>query len=252
MLRVLVFLALCCCASAQAEEIVAELSQTRVAISANFDGSQILVFGAVSREETPPEGDLGVIIAVQGPSQPVTVRRKDRRFGIWVNTEKLEVDEAPTFYSVATSAPLEEVLSETENLRFKVSIPSAIRAVGVAGSVGDVDSFLDALIRVRSKQGVYQLREGAVELREGTLFQTSVDLPSNLTQGSYRTRIFLTRNGAVIDDYETSIDVSKVGLEKFMYTLAYDKPLIYGLLSLAIAIAAGWLASAFFRYVRGT
>ncbi|MEM7491144.1 MAG: TIGR02186 family protein, partial [Pseudomonadota bacterium] len=38
--------------------------------------------------------------------------------------------------------------------------------------------------------------------------------------------------------------------ERFIYNLAHDRPLIYGLLSLAIAIAAGWGASAVFRLVR--
>ena len=76
-------------------------------------------------------------------------------------------------------------------------------------------------------------------------------MPSNLTEGDYRTRIFLTRAGEVIDQFETVIDVRKVGLEKFIYSLAHERPLAYGLLSLAIAIAAGWLASAFFRYIRG-
>lgn len=236
---------------AQAEEIVADLSQNRVAITANFDGSEITIYGAVSRNSVAPEGDMGVIVTVEGPSEPVIVRRKDKRLGIWVNTEALEVDAAPTFYAVATSGPFAEVLNETENLRFKVSIPRAIRAVGVADSVGDVDSFLEALIRVRSSNDLYQLREGAVRINGGTLFTTAIALPSNLTEGEYRTRIFLTRNGAVIDSFETGIEVSKVGLERFLYNLAHDRPLIYGLLSLAIAIAAGWLASAFFRYIRG-
>ena len=234
-----------------AEEIVADMSQTRVSITANFDGSEILIYGAISREAERPEGEMGVIITVEGPSEPVTVRKKDKRVGIWVNTEALEVDLAPTFYAVTTSAPMSDVLSEIENLRYKISIPSAIRAVGVADSVGNVDEFLDALIRVRSKNALYQLNEGDVRVAEGTLFDTSIQLPSNLTEGSYRTRIFLTRDGAVIDEFETQIDVSKVGLEKFLYNLAHDKPLIYGLLSLAIAIAAGWMAAAFFRYIRG-
>ena len=54
-----------------------------------------------------------------------------------------------------------------------------------------------------------------------------------------------------MDNFETKIEVSKVGLERFLYNLAHDRPLIYGLLSLAIAIAAGWMASAVFRYMRG-
>jgi hypothetical protein len=39
-------------------------------------------------------------------------------------------------------------------------------------------------------------------------------------------------------------------LERWIYNLAHAYPLIYGILSLTIAIIAGWLASAVFRYIR--
>ena len=81
-------------------------------------------------------------------------------------------------------------------------------------------------------------------------FSTSVQLPANLTEGDYKTRFFLTRRGRVIDSHETVIAVQKVGLERFLFRLAHDQPLIYGLMSLAIAIAAGWGASAAFRFLR--
>ena len=83
-----------------AEEVVLGMSQNRVAITANFDGSEILLFGAVKRESAiQQEPPLEVVIAVAGPSHPVTVRYKEKKFGIWINTENVEVDEAPSFYA---------------------------------------------------------------------------------------------------------------------------------------------------------
>ncbi len=237
---------------AHAEEVVAGLSKNQVSITTNFGGSEIIVFGAVKRETPiPEENDLAVIVTVSGPSQPVVVRRKDRRFGIWVNTDAVEVDEAPTFYAVATSVPMSEAMSEVEDLRHHISIDRAIRSVGAPQSVQDAQSFTEALIRIRSESGAYQTLENTVELTEATLFRTEIALPANLTAGDYATRIFLTRNGDVIDTHDTVIFVQKVGLERILFTLARERPLVYGLLSLFIAIAAGWGASAFFRYVRG-
>lgn len=235
----------------QTEEVVLGLSQNQVSITTNFDGSEILIFGAVKREAAIPKGDpLEVIVAVQGPSEPLTVRRKAKRFGIWVNTEAVEVDAAPSFYAIATTAPLESILTATEDLRFKVSIPQAIRSVGAPMSVKDAQSFTDALIRVRKANDLYQLRENSVELSEETLFKTSIAMPANLTEGAYKTRIFLTRSGTVVSEYETLIDVRKVGLERWLFTLSRENPLMYGLLSLAIAIIAGWGASAIFTAFR--
>ena len=238
-------------APAAGEEVVAALSQDRVSISTNFDGSEILVFGAVKRDAPPPPGaPLAVVITIAGPDEVVTVRRKDRRFGIWVNVEAVEVDRAPSFYAVATSVPLEDALTRTEDQRWRISPRLALRAVGAASMSKQAPDFLTALIRVREAAGLYSVAEGTVQVRDGTLFSTSIALPADLTEGNYDTRVFLTRGGAVIDSYGTSIFVRKVGLERWIYALAHDRPLLYGLLSLAIAIAAGWGASAIFRLGR--
>ena len=250
MLRILILL-LALTGPAYGEEVVAGLSQNRVAITANFDGSEILIFGAVKRDApTPVTGEMHVIVTVAGPSKPVTVRRKEHRYGIWMNTDSVIVDSAPSFYSVATSASLNDILLETEDLRHKISIPRAIRSVGVPDDVSDAASFTEALIRIKTKKDLYQLKPEAVVLDEETLFKTQIALPANLTEGAYITRIFLTRNGKVVDTYETTIAVQKVGLERWLFNLAHERPLIYGLLSLFIAIVAGWGASAVFRYLR--
>ena len=46
------------------EQIVLGLSQDEVAITANFDGSKILLFGAIQRDAPQPDGKMGVIITV--------------------------------------------------------------------------------------------------------------------------------------------------------------------------------------------
>lgn len=235
----------------QAEEVVLGLSKDRVAITTSFDGSEILIFGAVKREEAIPDGaPLEVIVTVSGPIGPIVVRRKEYRFGIWVNVDAVEVDAAPSFYAVATSGLLRDVLKDVEDLRYKVSVPRAIRSVGAPQNITDSESFTNALIRIRSGNDQYQLLENHVAVDEQTLFRTSVRLPAALVEGDYVTRIFLTRDGNVISRYETSIDVHKVGMERWLYNLSRQQPMIYGLLSLAIAIFAGWGASAIFTLFR--
>lgn len=246
----LAYLVVVLVSTAQAEEIVLGMSQDQVAITATFDGSNILVFGAIKREQEIPKTPLHVIVSISGPATPVIVRRKEHIFGIWANKHKVVVDSAPSYYAIATSGQWKDVLSETEDLRHKVSINRAIRSVGAPEDITDSQSFSDALIRIRSSQSLYQLFEGSVSVDQQTLFRTSINMPANLTEGEYKTRIFLTRDGKVVNQFETAIDVRKVGLERYLYRLSRDNPLGYGLLSLAIAILAGWLASAAFQFIR--
>ncbi len=251
MLRLLLTLLLLSTPAFAQETVVAGLSQNRVSITATFEGTGILIFGAVKREAPPPDtGPLHVIVEVAGPPNPVTVRRKERRFGIWVNKDVVEVDEAPSFYAIASTAPLNEILSETEDLRYKISVVRLIRSVGAPYSVSDPNRFAEAVIRIRQDNGLYSEASGNVELTDETLFKTEIDLPSNLVEGDYSARIFLTRDQKVVDAFETTIAVQKVGLERWIYNLAHQRPLIYGILSLTIAIFAGWTASAIFRMLR--
>ncbi|MCA8884917.1 MAG: TIGR02186 family protein [Rhodobacteraceae bacterium] len=234
--------------AAWTEEVVLGLSQDEVAITATFDGSTLLIFGAVKRETPIPTGSsLEVIMTLTGPAEPVDVRRKSRRMGIWVNTDGVELSSAPSFYAVASTAPLADILSATEDLRHRITVHRALSTVGASTAVTDVANFTDALIRIRTDEELYQSRESAVKLDEETLFRTSLDLPANLVEGSYSTRIFLLRDKQVVDRYDTTIEVHKVGLERWLFTLAHEKPLVYGIMSLVIAIVAGWSASAAFR-----
>ncbi len=245
----LIWLALA--APAAAETIVAGLSQAQVQITADFSGEEILVYGAVRRDAPPPGGaPLEVIITVEGPQTPLVVRKKERVWGIWVNAEAVSIDQAPSFYAIAATGSLDRVLSDTEDLRNKITIPRAIRAVGIASEAMDAPGFVDALIRLRQEEGRYFVSEGGVTLTEQTLFRADVALPSNLTEGTYRVRLFLTRDGQVVDAQEREIAVAKQGLERWIFNLSREAPLTYGVLSLLIALIAGWAASAVFRLFR--
>lgn len=247
---VLIFLALALPVSAQ-EQIVAGMSQNRVSITADFDGSEILIYGAVKRDAPAPQGaPLEVIVTVEGPATPVAVRRKGRVAGIWVNNASVNVDSAPTFYAVATTGPLNHILSDTDNLRYGITIERVIRAIGIADEADKAGEFILALLRVRTNEGRYRVLEGKVELTEDTLFRTDVVLPANLTEGEYKVRLFLLRDKRVIASQERVIGVRKEGLERFVFNLAQEQPLIYGLLSLVLAALAGWGASAAFRLIR--
>lgn len=236
--------------TAMAEEIVLGLSKDEVSITATFDGSEILLFGAIKRESPLPDADtLGIIVAIAGPNEPAVVRRKDRVAGIWVNTDSARVDIAPSFYAIATSGPMGDVLLPIEDLNHAISWQR--RIVGEGGeSFLQTSDFTEAFMRIKADEGLYQILENSVDVEDSTLFHTRINLPSNITEGNYRTRIFLTRDGRVIDEFTTEIPVFKVGLERWLYSMSQNQAALYGLLSLLVAVIAGWAASAIFAAIR--
>ncbi len=246
MIRAALFVLLCLATplAAQAERLVMGLSKDEVQINTDFNGSELLIFGAIKREKPLPDGPpLEVIVTVEGPLENLTVFRKERIAGIWVNADSLEIDRAPSFYAIATSGPFNDIISRLEDLRLHITIPRTIRSVGTPGGSVDASKYREAVIRIRREKGLYQRLEGIVDIEEQTLFRTNISLPSSLTEGTYQTRIFLIRDKRVVSQISGEIDVSKVGLERWLYNLSQMQPVIYGILSLAIAALAGWAAS---------
>ena len=232
------------------EQAVVGLSQNRVSLTVNFEGSEILIFGAVRRDGPLPEGStLDVIVTVEGPPTPSVIWRKARKGGIWVNSESQIVHAAPSFYAVASTAPLVDILSPDADLTHRISTRLAIFEARTDDS-RDAASFTEALIRIRQGEGLYQALDSTVSLQRETLFSTRIKLPKTIVEGSYGARIFLLREGQVLHEVETVIDVQKAVLERWLYNLAFQQPFLYGLLALGLAVFFGWGASALFRLVR--
>lgn len=232
-----------------AELVVAGLSQHDVALTTSFTGSQIFVYGAVRRTDARPEPaeKLDVVIAVTGPFKPVVVRKKERRFGIWTNGPGVLIDAAPSFYVVATSRGFREILSWTDDLRYRIDLDYAIRLIDAPAWVKDREQYRLAVARIREQKGLYNILPGAVRIIQNTLFETRIDLPANLIEGDYTARIFLIRDRRVLDVFTDRIEVRRAALGRFIYLMAQNHSALYGIASLALALTAGWLASVFFR-----
>jgi len=251
-LRALV-LALVLASPAFAEEtFVTGLSTEEIALTANFSGSELFVFGAIRRDAPvdPAVDPLDIVITIKGPPNALTVRRKERRFGIWINTESVDVRDAPSFYAIATTGPLRDLLTETERLRFQIGMDHAVRKVSGHPTLDDTSSFTEAVVRLREKQELYEVLDGDVSLAEETLFQTSIAMPANIVEGIYKAEFFLVRDREVISSTTTDITVQKAGIERWIYNLSRQQPLIYGIMSVLVALLAGWLAAAAFRLIK--
>jgi uncharacterized protein (TIGR02186 family) len=230
------------------ESLVTGVSRDDVQITADFTGSDILVYGAVLRNSPPPLGqELDVIVTLEGPPSQVVVRRKERLFGIWINAGAVQLDDVPSYFAIAATRPVEKILSADDDLRFDISLHQRINVAKMTSDSSDFSEYPAALNRIRVASGSYQTIPSPVQLSQDTLFRADFALPANVTEGDFRVRLFLLRNGRVLDSTEQVIMVRKTGIERQLTNMANEQPFIYGLLSLLMALVAGWGASAAFR-----
>lgn len=237
-------------APAAASQVSADLSENVIQISSSFSGKRLTLFGAI--EGLPTDEGVGdgwdVVVVVRGPDMPVTVRRKERVAGVWMNRRTVRFANVPGFYFVASSRPLSKITSETALQRNGVGFANlAIDQEGpdVPESVADV--FRAAVTRHQRNQGLLAEAPEGVSFRSGALFRTEIDFPAVVPVGEYRVEVHLLREGQFVDAQTLPLFVNKTGIERTIYELAHDSPLLYGVMAVLIALGAGWLASLPFR-----
>ena len=170
-------------------------------------------------------------MAVAGPSEPVMVRRKEKKFGIWVNTDSVLVDSAPSFYAVATSAPFTDGHHATPKIcAIKASRSGARSGRSAQPCIfGRLRISPDAVVRIREDEGTSTQHPRRTRLR--WISRRCSAPPSrcrpNLTEGDYLTRIF--PDPERLWSFRSSRRLStfgKSGSSWFLYNMSRQQPLL--------------------------
>lgn len=244
-LAVLQIVALFLVAQARGETIISALSEDEVSITSNFTGERLTVFGVVRRDA----GSIGragadaVAVILEGPRSTVQARRKARVAGIWINTRGERFENVPGYYAVHLSGTLPSLTSERQ---------LAARGIGpanlpelVAGE-SDAEAFAEALVRLRSEDGLFRVRENDVQFLTNRVFKTTFFLPAHVPLGDYKVRTLLFQDGVFLGERVDPLHIRKRGMSARVAGFAADNRLLYGLASVALALFTGWLASLVF------
>lgn len=236
----------------QRESIEADVSTRSVAVTSAFTGIEVVVFGTVnnSRQESAEHGLYDVVVVVEGAPAPLVARRKSKVAGIWINTKSVRFASLPTFYGIVSTRPIEEitspaVLAEHEIGLEQVRMTPAGHRAGM--SPEELAEFKSAVVRLKQRDRLYVRDEYGVIFIGRSLFRSSIDLPANVPVGQLTARVYLFRDGQLLSTYSARFNMAREGVERILYDLAYRAPLVYGVMAVLVAAAAGLLASAVFR-----
>ncbi|WP_322988091.1 TIGR02186 family protein [Hoeflea sp.] len=232
------------------ERIDIGISTNEIAISSDFSGADITVFGAIDGADELLLATFAydVVVALEGPRQSTTVRRKERVAGIWINRHSIRFEPIPASYSMSSTRPLPDIANLMELGSRDIGINN-IRLVPTGG-VGDgsrLTDFREALRRIKQTSGLYQRAPTGVQFISKALFRASVRLPANIPVGAHRVRAVLYKNNEFVMEKVIPLRVVKTGLEQFIYTMAHTYSLAYGIFAVLLATVTGWLGSVIFR-----
>ena len=217
---------------ADPNDLVADLSHHLIAIHADFKGTDIVLFGSSEKEGH-------IVVTVKGPKKNYIVQRKEKTAGIWLNRTGIKYKNMPSFFRVASDAPLEEFLSPNLISRYEFS-PQTLDIDSSKDFFSDKYRFYkEALIAKLNKQKLYDPEIGKITFLGPHLFRTILHFPSNVPPGIYTVHIHLIRNNEVIAAQSTPLNVNKVGISADLFAFAHDNAFFYGIMAIICAFMLG-------------
>ena len=225
--------------------LVPDVSARQIEIRYSFTGAQLLLFGAILYPGgRVPAKQADIAIVVKGPVQPIVVREKHKIAGIWMNADSHRFRSAPSFYAIASSKPIEQLIDDRTAAIYELGLDSLQLSPG-GGALPDKERRFEAgLLDLRKRQGLYRQNAKGVEISEGVLYRARIDIPSQVPVGTYTAETFLIDDHRVVAAATRDIEIGKSGFERYVALAARRHSFVYGLaamlLSLGLGYAAGW------------
>ena len=238
------------------EAIEADVSTHTVTVTSAFSGTEIVVFGSVdnSRQESAESGYYDIVVLVEGRGAPAVVRHKDNVGGLWINSQAVRFNNLPLYSAIASTRPIEEIAEP------RILVASGIgfartRMLPGKGSAKltpeELDAYKAAVLRLKRQAGLYVRQDFAVAFIGRALFRASVKLPANIPVGPLEARVYLFQDGKLLSTNTAGVMLERSGVESLIYDFAYEHPVWYGIIAVAIAALSGLAASAVFRRPMG-
>ncbi len=236
------------CGGAEGQELASGLSTDLIQITSNFNGTDIVLFGAIeSAPDAMPNKDQDLVIVIRGPPVDMTVRRKGRVFGIWMNREVVQLSGMPGYYFLASTRPLDDIATLPTLQRFHLGTANLDATVHGAVSPEDAIAFRAAAVRDLKRDHLYWESPTGIEFLSRTLFRAQIPLPAAVPPGEYRAEVFLFRGGQVVSAQSSPLFVDKSGFERQVYNYAYQASFAYGFVTVLMALGFGYAGFIIFR-----
>lgn len=236
--------------SANKPTLVPDVSQDKVSIRGDFNGAQLLLFGAITYPPGTRNRDKAdIVVVLKGPTQSIVVREKQQIAGIWINAASSEFRSAPGYYAVASSRPVQEIVDDKTADIYELGLDHLQLSPAGAINSGEINRFVDGLVDLNTRGRLYKNLPNSVEIEGDVLYKARINIPASVPIGEYTAETFLIIDGRVEAAEIKEITIEKTGFGRFITNLSQEYGFFYGLLAVLISVLLGWAAGYAFRKI---
>jgi uncharacterized protein (TIGR02186 family) len=227
--------------------LTAKANHDHITVDFFYHGSSVSVRG-----EADPNVDL--IIKIASAEGEQTLKQKGKVAGtLWMNVGKLTFENTPNFYEVFSTKKVEDLLSPEEREKYVIGYPALQKHISVKPVANEEEktTWFNEFVKFKENSKVYAQSYGKIETKMNDKGQQEyyilTDWPYQAQPGDYLVTVYAVKEGRVIEQAESKVNVQQVGLVKTLATMAKNNSAFYGILSIGIALGAGFGVGLVFR-----
>lgn len=236
-----------CMVSRAAQTPAVKIEPNVVLMGATYNGASVSLTGEVPQ-------DTEVLVRFSGNITDGTFLEKGRVLGIlWMNTNTVTLHHIPKTYLLFTSSAItaSSLNDDQKWLDLGLGFNALKSEASIMPEDMDMDKQFGEFLKLKTHEGLYGIHENTVTYtaagQEMKAFQCDLTIPCAVPSGEYTVTTFFLKNGKMLDKNEQQLKIKETGLPELINTLAFDHSVIYGILSVLIAIGAGFITGLFFK-----
>ncbi len=227
--------------------LTAKANHDHITIDFFYHGSSVSVRG-----ESDPGVDL--VIKMTSAEGHQTLKQKGKVGGLlWMNVGQLKFENTPNFYAVYSSKKLDDILTKEEQEKYVLGYPALEKHVEITpvANADEKTKWFNEFVKYKEDANVYASAAGKITTTTNTNgrqeYYILTDWPYQATPGDYVVTVYAVKNGKVVEQAESKVNVEQVGTVKTLATMAKNSAAFYGILSVGIALGAGFGVGLVFR-----
>lgn len=227
--------------------LTAKANHDHITIDFFYHGSTVSVSGKT-------DAGRDIVIKITSPAGHQVLKQKGKVGGLlWMNMGTLKFENTPNFYKVFSTKGIDDILTADEQHKHVIGYNALEDHITIEpiSNTAERTRWFGEFVKFKEASKLFAMKSGSISVSEPAEgyqeYSLVTEWPYQAAPGDYTVTVYAIKNKKVVEQAQANIRVEQVGLVKALSGMAKNRPAIYGLLSIGIALGAGFGVGMVFR-----